>query len=224
MQPTYLPYLGYFDLINRSDIFVFLNNVQFDKRSWQQRNRIKSNNSELMLTVPVLTKGKFEQEIQSVKIDKTQKFEVKHFNSIKNNYSKSQYFGSYINEFEKLLFSKFIHLADLNIELINWFVSKLGIKTKFFLSSELESGGIKTELLINICKELNGTKYLSPYGSAKYIEENNLFKKEGIELIYQNYSHPVYNQLSNSFIPYLSVIDLLFNEGEKSLEIIKKGS
>ena len=92
MQPTYLPWLGYFDLIHRSDIFVFLDSVQFDKRSWQQRNRIKSPNGELMLTVPVLTKGRFDQQIYDVGIDISQNFEKKHFNSIRSNYTKSKYF------------------------------------------------------------------------------------------------------------------------------------
>ena len=90
MQPTYLPWLGYFDLIDRSDIFVFLNSVQFDKRSWQQRNRIKTPNGELMLTVPVLTKGKFKQKIYDVEIDKSKNFAKKHFNSISSNYKKSK--------------------------------------------------------------------------------------------------------------------------------------
>ena len=223
MQPTYLPWLGYFDLIDRSDIFVFLNSVQFDKRSWQQRNRIKTPNGELMLTVPVLTKGKFKQKIYDVEIDKSKNFAKKHFNSISSNYKKSKYFKSYINELDEIYNSKINKLSDLNIRLIKWLSSKLGIKTEFVLSSQLDEHGSKTELLLNICKKLNADYYLSPPGSKEYIEENNLFEKSGIQLSYQNYKHPTYKQLFGDFIPYMSVIDLLFCEGNKSLEIISSG-
>ena len=224
MQPTYLPWLGYFDLTNRSDIFVFLDTVQLDKRSWQQRNRIKTPNCELMLTVPVLTKGRFNQEIRDVEIDISQRFEKKHFNSIQLNYKNSKYYKLYIGELEEIFFSKISRLANLNIKLIKWISSKIGIKTKFISSSELDVSGSKTELLINICLKINANHYLSPIGSKSYIEKNNLFTNSGIQLSYQDYQHPTYNQLFGDFIPYLSVIDLLFNEGEKSLEIIKSGS
>jgi len=224
MQPTYLPWLGYFDLTNRSDIFVFLDTVQLDKRSWQQRNRIKTPNSEIMLTVPVLTKGRFNQEIRDVEIDVSQGFEKKHFNSIQLNYKNSKYYKLYIGELEEIFISKTSRLANLNIKLIKWLSSKIGIKTKFISSSELDVNGSKTELLINICKEINANHYLSPIGSKGYIEKNNLFTNSGVQLSYQNYQHPTYTQAFGDFTPYLSVIDLLFNEGEKSLEIIKSGS
>jgi len=224
MQPTYLPCLGYFDLVDRSDVFVFLDSVQFDKRSWQQRNRIKTSTGELMLTVPVLTKGRFDQKICDVIIDKSQKFEKKHFSSIRSNYKKSKYYKLYIQELEKIFNSKISKLTDLNMRLIEWLSSKLGVNTKFVYSSKLDASGSKTELLINICNEINANHYLSPAGSKKYIDENNLFVKSGIRLSYQNYKHPTYNQLFGDFIPYMSVIDLLFNEGKKSLEIIRRGS
>jgi len=115
-------------------------------------------------------------------------------------------------------------MVDLNIKLIKWICSKLNIKTKFICSSELDIQGSKAELLFNICNNLEANHYLSPAGSKGYIEENNLFLKNGIRLSFQNFKHPTYNQLFGDFIPYLSVIDLLFNEGEKSLELIKSGS
>ena len=159
MQPTYLPWLGYFDLTNRSDIFVFLDTVQLEKRSWQQRNRIKTPNSEIMLTVPVLTKGRFNQEIRDVEIDVSQRFEKKHFNSLRLNYKNSKYYKLYIGELEEIFFSKISRLANLNIKLIKWLSSKIGIKTKFISSSELDVSGSKTELLINICKKINANHY-----------------------------------------------------------------
>jgi len=222
MQPTYIPWLGYFDLIDRSDIFVFLDSVQFDKRSWQQRNRIKTSNGELMLTVPVLTKGRFNQKICDVIIEKSQKFEKKHFNSIRSNYKKSKYYNLYIQELEEIFNSNISKLTDLNMRLIEWLSSKLGVGSEFVSSSKLDVSGSKTELLINICNEINANHYLSPDGSKKYIDKNNLFVKSGIKLSYQNYRHPTYNQLFGDFLPYMSALDLLFNEGANSLNIIRE--
>ena len=204
MQPTYLPWLGYFDLTNRSDIFVFLDTVQLDKRSWQQRNRIKTPNSEIMLTVPVLTKGRFNQEIRDVEIDVSQRFEKKHFNSIQLNYKNSKYFKLYISELEEIFFSKINRLADLNIRLIKWLSSKIGIKTTFISSSELDVSGSKTELLINICKKINANHYLSPIGSKSYIEKNNLFY---MTHMFYDQNAPM-SSLYESLIPVLEKLEV----------------
>ena len=223
MQPTYLPWIGYFDLIDQTDVFVFLDSVQFDKRSWQQRNRIKTSNGELTLTVPVLSKGKREQRICEVEFDPTQNFREKHLRAIEHNYSKASHFQQYINGFSKLYAQDYKNLAHLNITLIKWFTQKLGLQVEFSHSSSLKTSGKKVELLVDICKKLNADHYLSPLGSKEYIEENNLFSNNGINLSYQNFKHPQYNQLWGEFIPYLSIIDLFFNEGEKSLNIIRNG-
>ena len=223
MQPTYLPWIGYFDLIDQSDIFVFLDSIQFDKRSWQQRNRIKNTNGELLLTVPVLSKRKRDQKIKEVQIDTNQKYLPNHLRTISNNYSKTTYFREYQTEFSELYEHDYKFLADLNITLIKWFAMKLGIQVEFIRSSSLETSGRKVSLLANICEKLSADHYLSPQGSKTYIEENNLFLKNGIRLSYQEFRHPRYKQLWGDFIPYLSIIDLLFNEGEKSLDIIRDG-
>ena len=176
-----------------------------------------------MLTVPVLIKGRFNQKIYDVMIDISQKFETKHFNSIWSNYKKSRYFEFLVVELEEIYKNEINKLVDLNIRLIEWLSSKLGINTKFVYSSQLDTDGSKTELLVNICKIINADHYISPAGSKEYIDQNNLFIKSGIKLSYQNYKHPTYSQLYGDFIPYMSVIDLLFNEGKKSLELIKSG-
>ena len=180
-------------------------------------------NGELMLTVPVLIKGRFNQKIYDVMIDISQKFEKKHFNSIYSNYKKSIFFKYFDVELEEIYKNEINKLVDLNIRLIEWVSSKLGINTKFVYSSQLDTDGSKTELLVNICKIINADHYISPAGSKEYIDQNNLFIKSGIKLSYQNYKHPTYSQLYGDFIPYMSVIDLLFNEGKKSLELIKSG-
>lgn len=223
MQPTYLPWMGYFDLMDQSDYFVFLDSVQFEKRSWQQRNKIKTPKGELLLTVPVLSKGRFKQKINDVKIDKTVRFEKKHLKAIKHNYHKAKFFKRYIADLENILCQNHSYLVNLNIELIFWLKEVIGINSKLIRSSSLRTKGKRAELLTVICNTLRVQRYLSPIGSQLYLKESNAFKDRGVKLDYHNFKHPQYYQLYGDFIPYLSVIDLLFNEGNKSLSIIRSG-
>ena len=219
MQPTYLPWIGYFDLIDQSDFFVFFDNVQFSKQSWQQRNKIKTVNGELLLTIPIFQNQN--QKINEVKIDNKLNWKGKHERSIKFNYNKAPYFDRYSKFIEDIYRKDWEYLIDLNIHIIKYITKEMNLEKKFILSSKLDLKGNKTELLVNICKKLDADTYLSPLGSKEYIEENNLFKKEGIKLEYQHFEHQKYHQLFGDFIPYLSIIDLLFNEGEQSLKIIR---
>lgn len=223
MQPTYLPWMGYFDLMDQVNIFVLLDSVQFEKRSWQQRNKIKSPKGELLLTVPVLTKGKFDQKINQVKINKSKHFPKDHLKAIGYNYNKAKYFKKIYPELEKILNKSFNLLVDLNIELIVWLKNLLGIKTKIKKSSLLKTRGRKADLLINICKLLNANTYLSPIGSKAYLKDGQIFKANNIRLSYQQFNHPQYCQLYGKFIPYLSILDLLFNKGSESLKVIRSG-
>ena len=229
MQPTYLPWLGYFDMIDQVDTFVFFDDVQLVKRSWGVRNRIKTANGELMLTVPVKkTKSRDETLYSNAKINYEEKWISKHLNSIKRAYSKSKYFSEIFPVLENLISVKYNSIADLNITIIKSIASKLGISTNFLRSSELEGiEGTKDERLVSVCKKIKADYYLSARGSAEYIEKNTpggAFGKSGIKLYYHNYEHPQYNQLFGEFIPFMSVVDLIFNEGfEKGLEIIRSG-
>lgn len=220
MQPTYLPWMGYFDMINQVDLFVFLDSVQFNKRSWQQRNRIKGHEGNLWLTVPVITKGRRDQRIFEVETAMTQDFGNAHFKTIIHEYGKAPYFRQYFKGLSAILSKPHRYLANLNIELIEWLCNQLGIKTEMARSSELNVEGHKVDLLINICRELKGDRYLSAAGSKIYIEENNLFPLNGIDLVYQDYQHPEYPQLHGQFESHLSIVDLLFNVGPSSLSII----
>ena len=221
MQPTYLPWVGLFDLIDQSDVFVFLDNVQFEKQSWQQRNKIKTPQGWIWLTVPVLQS--LGQKINEVKINNNSNWKEKHLKSIQYNYDKAPYFKKYFKFFEETYNTNWECLADLNIHIIKWTSDQLNIKNKFVNSSSMNIKGRKTELLVDICKKLNADAYLSPLGSVMYIEENNLFERDGIKLEYQHFEHPIYKQLWGDFMPYMSVIDLLFNEGPKSRTIIRSG-
>ena len=223
MQPTYLPWMGYFDLMDQADVFVLLDSVQFDKRSWQQRNRIKSPNGELMLTVPVLTKGQFDQRICEVKVDASAHFYKEHFKSIRLNYAKAKYFKDYSQDLEKILSKSHGLLADMTIEIISWLRNELGIKTELVRSSTLNVDDVKTGLLVKICQAVGADEYLSPLKSRDYIGEGELFVKNKIKLLYHQYNHPQYTQLFGEFVSHLGAIDVLFNEGNKSLSIIHSG-
>ncbi len=223
MQPTYLPWIGYFSMIDRADIFVFLDSVQFNKRSWQQRNRIKGPNGEIMLTVPVLTKGRRDQLIKDVKINYGEKWAEKHLGTIKQNYMKAPFFYDYFSKLETILSSNIESLADMNISIIRMLMSEFGITTETIGSSSLEPSGSKADLLADVCKKTGADVYLSAPGSREYIEQSNSFEREGIELIYHNYEQPEYDQLYGDFLPYMGAVDLLFNAGTESETIIRKG-
>jgi hypothetical protein len=218
-QPQYLPWLGYFDKIKRSDIFVFLDNVQFKKNEWQNRNKIKTDKKWQWLTVPII--HKFPQKINEVKINNTVSWRKKHLNALYNHYSKAKYFKKFIPFFDKTFNMEWENLVDINIYMITYLTEALGIRLKKFIkASELKLREESTERLIDICKQLNADTYLSGKNGANYMN-TELFKKEDLEIIYQKYQHPVYCQLYEGFEPFMSVVDLLFNCGPDSLSVLE---
>lgn len=220
-QPQYLPWLGYFDKISRSDIFVFLDNVQFKKNEWQNRNRIKSAQGWQWLTVPVI--HKFSQKICEVKINNTVSWEKKHLKALITCYSKAPFFKEHIAFFEQIYAQEWQRLVDINIHIIHYLAKAFGLSGKKLVrASEYKLREEATERLIDICKHLRGDVYLSGKDGANYLNLA-LFEKEGIQVIFQDYQHPHYPQLYGDFEPYLSTIDLLFNCGPESLSILKKG-
>ena len=222
MQPTYLPWIGYFDLMDGADVFVVLDTVQFEKQSWQQRNRIKTAEKESKwLTVPVI-QG-LGQKINDVRINNLGPWRRKHWGTIEQYYKKAPYWKVYGDGMAAIYSQSWENLAELNLSLINFLKDQFGIKTELIKASGIPASGNKVRLLVDICHYLKADTYLSPPGSASYIELDNIFDSEGISLVYQQYEHPVYTQLFGDFISHLSSIDLLFNEGPKSLEIIRSG-
>ncbi len=152
MQPTYLPWVGYFELIHKAEYFVFFDDVQFVKKSWHHRNKIATPCGELMLTVPVLSKGKRFQLLNQVQINNNEKWRKKHLKSIAINYSKSKYFDKYYNELETFYSKQYEFLVDLNIDIISFLCNCLGIETKFYRSSILDIDGEREKKIINIIK------------------------------------------------------------------------
>ena len=229
MQPTFFPWIGYFDLIDQVELFVFYDDVQLAKRSWQVRNRIKSGNGELYLTVPVKkSKSRDELLISEAEISYEENWQGKHLKSIEAAYKKAGHFDSIFSFLSVHYNKKHQYLADFNKEFISGVAEKMGMNTAFISSSSLKGiEGTKDYRLASICKKLSSTEYLSPQGSADYIESHEPggeLVKQGIMLYYHFYQHPVYQQLYGDFLPYMSIIDILCNLGfENGLELIRKG-
>ena len=220
-QPTFLPWQGYFALISHVDEVVFLDDVQFEKRSWQQRNKIKFLKKEIILTVPVISKNKFHQRINEVNIDSKASYIRKHKASILQNYSKAKYFNKYIKKISEIYERDFHLLFDLNISLINFFLEELNIKTKISFSSALGLSEKKQFLIDKICNIKKCTRYISTVGSENYLtllDKNKL----NYEIKYFDFKHLKYTQLGNEFIKNLSILDLLFNKGEDSIDYLNK--
>lgn len=222
LQSGYLPYVGFFELMARCDLFVLYDDVQYDKNSWRNRNQIRVPQGAMWLTVPVLIKGFFGQSIREVKIAGND-WKKKHLKSLQHYYSKAKYYAQYIGFFENLYSSKWETLANLNLNAIDYCRKVLGITAEIKLSSDLKSKGQKTERIINICEELDADAYISTNGAKKYLDEA-LFKKKEISLAYQNYNTPHYTQVYPGFVENLSIADVLFNCGEKSMDVILSAS
>lgn len=225
-QPNYLPYCGFFHKIAHCDLFILLDTVQFIKKGplgWQHRNRIRTKDGWIWLTVPILTKGRYTQKIKDVEINNMTPWRHKHWRSIYLNYNKAPYFYKYSDFFEDLYKRSWNKLLDLNREIIRYLLGALKIKKRVVLGSELNLEGQKTHLLVDMCKKLDADTYLSGIHGRDYIDYDVL-KKNNLKVVFQNFVHPLYNQGYKDFIPNLSVIDLLFHEGGRSLElIINKG-
>lgn len=222
-QPQYLPWLGYFQKIYHSDVFVFLDDVQYKKREYQNRNRIRTKSGCIWLTVPVLKNEEPYPNISNVYIDNSRNWRRRHWRAIYLNYARAPFFKKYSDFFEDLYKKEWEKLVDLNIYIVKSINEFLGIERRTCLLSQLNVNTPATQRIINICKALKTETYLSGIGGKDYLEEDK-FKDNSIELIYQNFNHPVYTQLymkdKKDFVPYLSIIDLIFNHGPDSLEIL----
>lgn len=217
-QPQYFPWLGYFDKIHRADVFVFLDTVQFKKNEWQNRNRIKTSQGWQWLTVPI--EHRFGQKIQHVNICQSRKWRSKHLRALKTNYSSAPHFKAYWNEIEDILTANWHNLSALNIYLIKRLMKLLNIETRVSIASQLPPmPETPDERLIKILEYFEADTYLAGDGGKSYMNLKK-YKKAQIEVIFQNYEHPAYSQLFGEFEPYMSVLDLLFNCGDNSLEIL----
>ncbi len=220
LQPGYLPWLGFFDQMRRSDIFVLYDDVQFDKNGWRNRNRIKSPAGEPhWLTVPVRVSS-ISQRIFETEIDDRQPWARKHVGTIRQFYAKASYLKRYLPELEDVLAGRrWERLIDLDVAVMELLCSWLGIKREILRASELGIEGERSERLLNICLARGARRYLSGNAAQAYLD-TELFARQGIEIEWQNYQHPVYPQQHGEFVPFLSALDLLLNCGDESMTII----
>ena len=216
-QPEFMPWLGFIDKASMADTIVLLDNVQYRHKYFQNRNKIKGNNGEMWLNVPIIRKGKTRDIglIKDIKINNNENWRKKIIRSIEFNYKKSNNFEKYFPLIEDIFNKEWELLSELNIYIIQKIFNKLNINTKIIRASELNIEGTGEKLILDICKEFNPEYYISgPTGIAgrgKGYEYN--FFKEGIKVKYHGFIHPVYKQLHGSFLPHMSIIDKMFNNG-----------
>ena len=223
-QPRYLPACNYIHRMTLADIFIYLDVAQYTPGDWENRNRIKTANGPILLTVPVM-REKHEKLIKDTKIDNSKNWSTTHLKAIQFNYKKAKYFDRYVKFFETVYSTEWHYLCDLNIFITDFIIKDLGIEAQFIKASELklkpEAKG--QELLIELCNKVDGDTYISGPMGRNYIEDET-FRKANIKLYFHDYSYPVYPQLYGAFEPYMSIIDLLLNCGPESCEIMKKGN
>jgi hypothetical protein len=223
-QPQYLPWIGFFDKVAASDVFVYLDEVQYKQREFQNRNKLRTKDGWMWLTVPVVA-GR-DTLIKDVTIDASRDWRAEHAKSLRAWYGRAPFFEAHAGFFQGLYARPWEKLLALNVAIIRYLLDALSIKTRVVFESELNAGGTKTERIIRIGQKLGADTYLSGAGGRDYLDEK-LFQGAGIRLAYQEYKHPAYRQqfaeAHDVFLPYMSVVDLLFNEGDKSLAILRGG-
>ena len=221
-QPQYLPWLGYFDKIRRADVFCYLNDVQYKKNEWQNRNRIKTAQGWQWLTVPV--RYRFPEKINEVHINSTSDWKKKHLQALITNYSRAPYFKKYISIFEDVYSKDWELISDLNIHLIELLRGALQLQeTRTVISSDLKLSDDPTGRLIDICNHLGADTYLAGQGGTNYMDVER-FENNGLKVIVQEFEHPVYPQLFDEFQSHLSIVDLVFNCGPESMNIIREAN
>lgn len=219
-QPTYLPWLGFFDKLVHSDIVIFYDNAQFVKRgkTFHNRNKIRTPNGWMWLTIPVI--APLGIKIKDVRINNTLNWREKHWKSIVHSYKKAKFFDQYEYIFEEIYSKDWEYLCDFNLSIIRKIIKILGIRIDVMLASELgETNLSATDELLWYCKKVSATTYLSGAFGKNYLELDK-FANENIKVGFQDYKHPEYKQLYKQFEPFMSVIDLIFNHGPNSLSIL----
>jgi len=217
-QPQYLPWSGYFYKMDRADVFCYLDNVQYKKNEWQNRNRIKTARGWQWVTVPV--HYRFGQKINEVTIDNTAPWANRHLQALISNYGKTPFFSMMMDIFREIYFKEWNLLSDLNMATAEAIKRALGVTTKTVIASALNTSEEPTQRLIDICRKLCGDTYLSGPDGANYMDLER-FRTSGIKVVFSPFHPPHYPQHFSDFVPSLSAVDLLFNCGPQSLAIIR---
>lgn len=222
-QPTYLPWLGLFHKIALADVFCYFDIAQYQTKDYNNRNRIKTHRGEIWLSVPVESKGHLAKSVGDIRIVPNG-WQRKHFKSIQHSYQKAAYFRDYIEEIEATLTGQpFETLAALNLQILRFLMSCLKLETPIVKASDYAFQGTKSDLVLDMCLQLKADRYVFGAQGRNYADAGK-FRASGVEPYFQEYHHPVYRQLHGEFLPYMSVIDLLFNEGPRSRDILLSGN
>lgn len=218
-QPDFLPYLGFFDRLLKSHLFVILDDAQFLRRGWHHRDKIKTAQGICWLTVPVQKKGNYRQLIKDTKIDNHTNWKRKHLLTIEMNYKNAPNFDRFFGDLQHIYNKPFDYLIDFNLELLQWILKILKISISIVFASSTGVTSTRTFRLLDIVEHFEGTAYLSGIGAKAYLKEH-LFVERNMTLIWQDFKHPIYPQLHGEFVPNLSVLDCLLNCGETCKELL----
>ena len=219
-QPQYLPWLGYLDKLDSADVFVILDTVQFKKHEWLNRNRIRTKEGWQWLTVPVI--DRFPERIDRVEINARVDWSRKHRQAVRLHYGTAPFWDPLGPALLAILDRPWTHVRDLNVAVLELLCSRLGIDTRCLLASSVSARDEPTDRLIDLCRAVGGTEYLSGESGPQYMEIER-FARAGIAVSVQDYRHPEYSQQHTPFVSHLSVVDLLFNCGPDSLALLRSG-
>ena len=222
LQPSYIPWRGYFDQIRRADLFIFYDDVQYDKHGWRNRNQIKTSQGKQWLTIPVHSKGATEgMLIKDIRIDWSKTWSSNHLKALTFAYQKAPYFKDYLPLLQTFYDRRDECLADFTIETSILLSRELGIASTQFLRSSAIPGmiGVKTDRLIQLLKHVGATHYISGPAAREYLEPEK-FNAAGISFEYMHYNYPEYPQLYPPFDPYVTVLDLLFMTGSNAIDYL----
>jgi hypothetical protein len=209
-QPEHGPWLGFFNKMAQVDCFVLLDDVQFKKRYFENRNRIRGAEGAQWLTVPVVSKGRYEQYINEVAVDEAQSWRKKYLGSLQHAYGKAGGYGAHYEDLKAIIERPWQLLAELNIALIDYFVDVCRISRQYLLSSSLDTGAARgSDLILEICRQVGASVYVSGPNGSNYLDLA-AFADEGIRIVYHEYEHPEYEQLHPPFMSHMSIIDALF--------------
>ena len=221
IQPSYIPWRGYFHQIQKADVFVFLDDVQFDKHGWRNRNRVKTANGPVWLTIPVASRGNVVEgtPIKEIEIAWDKRWNIKHWRTLQQSYGRAPFFERYAVLLESFYGRHPTHLSDFSIELTIAIANELGLTPQYVRSSELNASGTKTDRVVDILRRVGATHYVSGPSARAYLEEPKL-AAAGISLEYMTYDYCEYPQLYPPYEPQVSVLDLLFMLGPHAPEAI----
>ena len=222
-QPSYLPWLGLFHKIALADVFVHLDRVQYQPEEFNNRNRVKTASGPTWLSVPALKRDYLNRPIADIEINNKAPWRRKHWQTIKQAYAKAPCFGQYADYFESLYTDEWQTLVELDEATLKWFLDTLGIDVQWHRTADFSFQGRKQDLIVEMCEHFGADTFLFGALGRDYVDEEK-FKRAGIRVLFQDYQHPDYPQQHGEFAPNMSIVDLLFNCGDDSLDILMSGN